>query len=70
MKQHGFESGEDQRRWKEDGTFYWFSRQTKILRNMWWFDVRFKNGKVDSIDGFGTGNDFMGHFMILDPSGG
>ncbi len=71
MKQHGFESGVAQTRWKEDGTsFFWFSRQTKILRNTWWFDVIFQNGKVDSIDNFGSGNDFMGHFLIVDHKGG
>jgi hypothetical protein len=67
MKQHGFESGKDEGRSNEE-TVFWFSRETKILKNMWWFDVHFKNGKVVSIDGLGTGNDFFGPH--LDKSGG
>ena len=67
MKQHGFESGKDERRSNEE-TVFWFSCETKILKNMWWFDVHFKNGKVVSIDGLGTDNDFFGPH--LDKSGG
>ena len=55
MKQHGFESGRDGWQPKEE-TVFWFSRETKILKNMCWFYVHFKNGKVVSIDGLGTGN--------------
>jgi hypothetical protein len=68
MKQHGFESGKDEGRLNDEGTVFWFSRETKILKNMWWFYVHFKNGKVVSIDRLGTGNDFFGPHEI--PSGG
>ena len=62
MNQHGFESGRQE--WhSSDETVYWFSRETKILKNMCWFNVHFKNGKVVSIEGLGTDNDFFG----LDP---
>ena len=67
MKQHGFESGKDQGR-SNGETVFWFSRETKISRNLWWFYVHFQNGKVVSIDGLGTGNDFIGHFVKPSPS--
>ena len=68
MRQHGFESGKDEGRSNHEETVFWFSRETKILKNMCWFYVHFKNGKVVSIDGLGTGNDFFGPHLI--PSGG
>jgi hypothetical protein len=61
MKRHGFECGNDGFSNDEETTF-WFSRETKILRNMCWFYVHFKNGKVVSIYGLGTDNDFFGPF--------
>ena len=64
MKQHGFECGKDERRPDAEETVFWFSRETKIVKNMWWFYVHFKHGKVVSIDGLGTGNDFFGPHHI------
>ena len=49
-------------RQSEGEAVFCFWHETKILKNSRWFFVHFKNGKVDSIDGWGTGNDFfMGH---------
>jgi hypothetical protein len=61
MKQHGYESGPSgsERRWPKGETIFNFHHETKILKNTRWFFVHFKNGKVDSIDGWGTGNDFF-----------
>ena len=67
MKQHGYESGPCGRDGRERGqparvTVFGFWHETKILKNSRWFFVHFKDGKVESIDGWGTGNDFfMGH---------
>jgi hypothetical protein len=61
MKHHGFESGKDGWSSNEESVF-WFSRETKIMGRMCWFHVHFKNGKVVSIEGLGTANDFFGRF--------
>jgi hypothetical protein len=58
MKQHGFESGREGRQPKgEIVCCFW--HETKILKNSRWFFVHFMNGKVVTIDGWGTGNDFF-----------
>jgi hypothetical protein len=67
MKRHGFDCGPDDGR-AEGSTVYWFSRENKVTKNFWWFYVHFKNGKVDSIERLGTGNDLFGPHLI--PSGG
>jgi hypothetical protein len=60
MKQHGYESGACGRH----STNFCFTHETKILKNTRWFFVHFDDGKVASIYGLGTGNeffDFLGH---------
>jgi hypothetical protein len=61
MKQHGYESGPSgrERRQPEGEAVFCFWHETKILKNSRWFFVHFKNGKIISIDGWGTGNDFF-----------
>jgi hypothetical protein len=61
VKQHGFESGRCGSPWSQPKgeTVFCFWRETKILKNSSWFFVHFKDGKVVSIDGLGTGNDFF-----------
>lgn len=55
LKRRGFEYGKAE--WHSDvETVYWFSRETKILKNMCWFDVHFRDGKVSSIEDLGAGN--------------
>jgi len=66
MKQHGFDSGLDDGR-AEGSTVYWFSRENKTTKDFWWFYVHFKDGRVESIEHLGTGNDFFGPHLI--PSG-
>src|SRR6266567_7997482 len=61
MKQHGYESGPcgRERRQPKGETVFCFWHETKMLKNSCWLFVHFKNGKVDSTDGWGTGNDFF-----------
>ena len=61
MKQHGYESGpcKRERRQAKDETAFCFWHETKILKNSRWFFVRFKDGKVVSIEHWGTGNNFF-----------
>jgi len=68
MKRHGFEGEPDDGR-AEGSTVYGFSRENKFTKDFWWFYVHFKNGKVDSIKGLGTGNDFFGPRQIPKTSG-
>lgn len=63
MRRHGFEYGPDDGR-AVGSTVYWFSRENKITKNFWWFYVHFKDGKVDSIEGVGSDNDFFGPHCI------
>jgi hypothetical protein len=61
MKQHGYEGGPSGRDWrhpKREAVFC-FWHETTILKNTRWFFVHFKDGKVVSIDGWGTGNEFF-----------
>ena len=60
LKQHGYEGGPcgiDSWRHPKGKAVFSFSHQTKILKNTRWFFVHFNNGKVVSIDGWGTGNE-------------
>jgi hypothetical protein len=61
--------GEKKRQPKE-GTVFCFWHETKILKNSCWFFVHFKHGKVVSIDGWGTGNDFFDCLEHGIPPGG
>jgi hypothetical protein len=70
MERHGFTSQVDQERQNKGETVFWFSRETKILRNNWVLEIQFKDGKVVSIERPNTFNDFMGHFETVDPSQG
>lgn len=68
MKQHGLEGGKDEGSPNGGETVFWFSHETKTLKNLWWCDVHFKNGKAVSIEGLGTDNNFFSPQM--DPLGG
>ena len=65
LKQHGYESGPCGRpdRQPAGQAVFCFWHETKILKNSRYFFVHFKNGKVDFIDGWGTGN----NFFVLSP---
>jgi len=71
MKQHGYDSGPcgSPKRQMKEGTVFCFWHETKILKNSRWFFVRFKNGKVLSIEGWGTGNNFFDFLEHDIPSG-
>ena len=61
MKQHGFDGGRSgsERRQPKGEMVFCFWQETKILKNSRWFFVHFKDGKVASIDHWGTRNDFF-----------
>jgi len=71
MKQHGYESGpcgRDSRRHPKGKAVFCFWHETKILKNTRWFFVHFNDGKVVSIDGWGTGNEFFDFAARIGPS--
>ena len=71
MKQHGFESGICGSKWSlpKGETVYCFWHETKVLKNSRSFFVRFKDGKVVSISGPVTGNNFFDFIERYDSSG-
>jgi len=72
MKQHGYEGGpcgRDGRQPQGLETVFCFWHTTKILENSRYFFVHFINGKVVSIDGWRTGNDYLDSLGHVDPSG-
>jgi len=60
MKQHGYQCGPCGRPDRQPPcvAVYCFWHETKILKNTRYFFVHFKDGKVDFLDGWGTGNNF------------
>jgi hypothetical protein len=61
MKQHGYESGPCGRDWRHPigETVFCFWHDNKMLKNSSYFFVHFKDGKVVSLDGWGTGSTFI-----------
>ncbi len=73
LKQHGYEGGPCGRdSWKHPGekAVFGFHHKTKILKNTRWFFVHFDEGKVVSIEGWGTGNEFFDFLDRYEKSGG
>ncbi len=72
LKQHGYEGGPCGRDWKHPGgkPVFCFHRETKLLKNTRWFFVHFDDGKVVSIEGWGTGNEFFDFLDRYEKSGG
>jgi hypothetical protein len=66
MQQHGYESGPCGRHTSD----FCFWHETVILKNTRWFFVHFNDGKVVSIYGLGTGNEFFDFLEHGEPSGG
>jgi hypothetical protein len=73
MKQHGYESGpcgRDSWLHPKGKAVFGFWHETKILKNTRWFFVHFNDGKVVTIDGWGTGNEFFDFLYRYEKSGG
>ena len=72
LKQHGYEGGPcgmDSWRHPKEKAVFGFWHETKILKNTRWFFVRFDDGKVVSIEGWGTGNEFFDFLQRYEKSG-